>query len=675
MCIRAPLPLLRGLPWRGEDLMFQDSQRIDAPAWLCALLLMVVIGGCAAREASEVVDDPAEKASVGLELDALFPTDRVLDIQIQLAPEDWDALRFQTRDFASALNAQRKYAPLKTPYEYVSADVSIDGKLLAGVGLRKKGFLGSQNTVRPSLKLKLNKFEKGRSIDGLKVLTLNNNQQDASLMSQFMGYAFFNRVGVPAPRCAYARVTVNGTYLGIYTHVESIRKPLIRRHFGNADGTLYEGTVVDFFPGWSGSFEREFGNKEAGLRHIEALTVALEGGAGEALLTDDAAGRAWIPVDGSLGDRWTAPEFDDSQWLAGRNGAGYERGQGYQELIQPTFDFEQQLFNRSASLYLRFPFQVSQSETKQDGTRLLLRMKYDDGYVAYLNGARVAGANAPADLQWNSQATIGHGDPEAVRYEERDISVYLDQLRDGVNVLAVHALNVNPTSTDMLLVARLEKNAFDYEREISEVVDLDAFYRFWAVEGLLGFWDGYSGNRNNYFVYLDAETGKFHFLPWGADALFEKFSRIDRTPNLPLSVKTQGRVAYRLYQGPETRRRYARTMRDILDRFWDEEALLAETVRIEEMLLPHLPGHGATNPRAGRGPAGNVPAHQRFRPKQLREFIRSRRGDLLREMLPQMPIWTRAPGVPPTIGPDVPPASKTTDSKAPQSPSRPPAKE
>ena len=40
------------------------------------------------------------------------------------------------------------------------------------------------------------------------------------------------------------------------------------------------------------------------------------------------------------------------------------------------------------------------------------------------------------------------------------------------------------------LVARLEKNGFDYERAISDVVDLDAFYRFWAVEGLLGFWDG-----------------------------------------------------------------------------------------------------------------------------------------------------------------------------------------
>ena len=649
--------------------MVEYTRWIETEAWLWILMLVMLAGGCAVRESTEVAEVTAENVenvAVGLELEALFPTDRVLDIQIQLAPEDWDALRFQTRDFASALNAQRKYAPLETPYQYVSADVSIDGHLLTGVGLRKKGFLGSQNTVRPSLKIKLNKFEKGRSIDGLKVLTLNNNQQDASLMSQFMGYAFFNAVGVPAPRCAYAKVSVNGTYLGIYTHVESIRKPMIRRHFGNTDGTLYEGTVVDFFPGWSGSFEREFGNKKTGRRKIEALTAALEGAEGEALLADDAAGRALIPVDGRLGDRWFAPEFDDSQWVAGRNGAGYETGQGYQDLIHPDFDFEQQMFNRSASLYLRFPFQVSESETKLDGTRLLLRMKYDDGYVAYLNGARVAEANAPADLLWNSQATIGHGDPEAVRYEERDISVYLDQLRDGVNVLAVHALNVNSTSTDMLLIARLEKNAFDYERAISEVVDLDAFYRFWAVEGLLGFWDGYSGNRNNYFVYLDAEKGKFHFLPWGADALFEKFSPIDRTPNLPLSVKTQGRVAYRLYQGPETRRRYARKIREILDRCWDEEALLAETVRIEEMLLPYLPGHGDTNPRgeSGRGPAGTRAAQQRFEPNRLRQFIRTRRGELLDEMSPQMPIWTRAPGVPPTIGPDVPPASQKPESKA-----------
>ena len=32
-------------------------------------------------------------------------------------------------------------------------------------------------------------------------------------------------------------------------------------------------------------------------------------------------------------------------------------------------------------------------------------MRYDDGFVAYLNGVKVASANAPAKPQWDSQAT------------------------------------------------------------------------------------------------------------------------------------------------------------------------------------------------------------------------------------------------------------------------------
>ena len=83
------------------------------------------------------------------------------------------------------------------------------------------------------------------------------------------------------------------------------------------------------------------------------------------------------------------------------------------------------------------------------------------------------------------------------------------------------------------------------EEAIGELVDLDSFYRFWAVEGLLGFWDGYSGNTNNFFIYLNPETDKFHFLPWGADSLFMKFGMLDfnRNSRAPISVKTQGLIA------------------------------------------------------------------------------------------------------------------------------------
>src|SRR5690606_20519884 len=56
--------------------------------------------------------------------------------------------------------------------------------------------------------------------------------------------------------------------------------------------------------------------------------------------------------------------------------------------------------------------------------------------------------------------------------------------------------------------------------EVSQLVELDAFLRFWAIESLISFWDGYTANQNNYFVYENPDTGKLHFLPWGADGAF-----------------------------------------------------------------------------------------------------------------------------------------------------------
>jgi len=215
----------------------------------------------------------------------LFPADRVLDVRIQLDPDDWDKLRHQSRNLIENLHEKRKDAPIESPFEYVQADVTIDGHRFPHVGVRKKGFLGSLSETRPSLKIKLDYRTLGDrdhdgEIDGLTNLTFNNNKQDLSPVSQTMGYALFNAAGSPAPRCAFASVTVNGKHLGVYSHVESMRRPLFEREFG-ADkkcgrGVLYEGTVVDFHPGWEGSFEHKFGNDKCGREKIEQLIEALE---------------------------------------------------------------------------------------------------------------------------------------------------------------------------------------------------------------------------------------------------------------------------------------------------------------------------------------------------------------------------------------------------------------
>ena len=559
----------------------------------------------------------------------------MLEVDITLADKDWDTLRYQSRNFFEALQPKRQFEEVDSPYTYVEATVKIDGVVFPRVGLRKKGFIGSQSTSRPSLKIKLNQTDKKGSIDGLTTLTFNNNQQDNSNMSQFMGYALFNAAGSPASRCALAKVTVNGKNLGIYAHVESVKKQLAKRGFGNSKGTLYEGTVVDFHENWEGSFEKKFGKDKPGREHIVKVINALKGKGGDVFFGGKAAGRALVPTSGGHDGEWFKPDFDDSAWTAGKNGAGYEREEDYGPLISDGFDFEEQMYGKATSLYLRFPFEINDLEKIKSAASLLLRMKCDDGFIAYINGHEVARLNAPKVAEWDSVASGSGNDQASMQFSAYDISDHKDKLRKGENILAIHGMNNSERSSDLLFVAELQTNDYDLEKEIWKLIDEEAFYTFWTVEGLLSFWDGYSGNRNNFFVYLNPETDKFHFLPWGADSMFEKYSPLGVDRRSPRSVRTVGLVAHKLYQIPAVRKKYAASMKQLMATHWDEDKLLAETERVEAMVDPHL----------------SREQRRKVDYEKIRRFIRNRRADVEREISgDDMPLWSAAPEPPPVIG-------------------------
>ena len=570
-----------------------------------------------------------------LKLDNFFPRDRVLEVDITLADKDWDTLRYQSRNFFDALQPKRQFGEVDSPYTYVEASVSIDGVSFPNVGLRKKGFIGSQSTSRPSLKIKLNHTDKKVGIEGVTTLTFNNNNQDNTLMSQFMGYDPFNAAGSPASRCALAKVTVNGKNLGVYAHVESVKKQIAKRSFGNSKGTLYEGTVVDFHENWEGSFEKKFGKDKPGREHIVKVINALKGKDGDVFFGGKAAGRALVPTSDEHDGEWFKPDFDDSAWTSGKNGAGYEREGGYGPLISDGFDFEEQMYGKATSLYLRFPFEIDDLKKIKSAASLLLRMKCDDGFVAYINGHKVAHLNAPEVAEWDSVATGSGNDQASMQFSAYDISDHKDKLRKGENVLAIHGLNNSERSSDLLFVAELQTNDYDLEKEIWKLIDEEAFYTFWTVEGLLSFWDGYSGNRNNFFVYLNPETDKFHFLPWGADCMFEKYSPLGVDRRSPRSVRTVGLVAHKLYQIPAVRKKYAASMKQLMASHWDEDKLLAETERVEAMVDPHL----------------SREQRRKVDYEKIRRFIRNRRADVEREILgDDMPLWSAAPEPPPVIG-------------------------
>ena len=223
--------------------------------------------------------------------DAYFALDHVLDVAIDLASEDWDSLRTQTRAFADVFGGADCLAqPFDSPYSWFPAQVTVDGETRADAGVRKKGFLGSGNTEKPSLKLRFDKYVDGQMLGGvMERMTLNNSTQDESLINTCLAYQVFADAGLPVPRCNFATVSVNGESLGLYVHVEDLKTSMVDRSFANAEGNLYEGTMSDFRPEWRGTFEKKTNEDADDWSDIHAVVTALQDPSPSGLAALDAA--------------------------------------------------------------------------------------------------------------------------------------------------------------------------------------------------------------------------------------------------------------------------------------------------------------------------------------------------------------------------------------------------
>ncbi|MBP6633914.1 MAG: CotH kinase family protein [Kofleriaceae bacterium] len=246
---------------------------------LGVLAMVSVIGlGCGGDDAAGPDAGPAG-GDAGLDAatadpsDALFPRDRVLEVNITLAAADWDVLRHQP-EVIGLPEVTCASQPTERPYTNFPATVTIDGVTVSNVALRKKGGFGSLSVARPGLRIKTNEYVPGQKFAGLKVLTLNNNHQDDTLISQCLGYGLFAAAGLPASRCAFAHVTVNGEDLGVYSHVETIRDEFLERRYADATGNLYE-SGGDFAPGQTGGFQPKVNSDAPDCSDLQPVVTAL----------------------------------------------------------------------------------------------------------------------------------------------------------------------------------------------------------------------------------------------------------------------------------------------------------------------------------------------------------------------------------------------------------------
>jgi spore coat protein CotH len=120
-----------------------------------------------------------------------------------------------------------------------------DGVRLERAGIRRKGTFGSLAKVaqKSGYSVRFDEFVPGQRLFGLKRLTLDNAKQDASFLNEHLGYEVARRAGLPSPRTAHARLSLNGTSYGLYVVKETVEKQFLQRVFGTDEGNLYEGTA------------------------------------------------------------------------------------------------------------------------------------------------------------------------------------------------------------------------------------------------------------------------------------------------------------------------------------------------------------------------------------------------------------------------------------------------
>ena len=206
------------------------------------------------------------------------------------------------------------------------------------------------------------------------------------------------------------------------------------------------------------TFSREFGGTPGADNFAPEFSVERID-----VLANGAPATAIVPSDDSLGDSWIVNDFDDSGWLQGTSGVGYDSGRGepYNDFIGLDFDAPPNgqepmpMEDVNPSAYIRIPFELDRDPT--DFERLTMLLRYEDGFVAYLNGVEWVSKNAPGrdgeegELAWNSESEGSNPDTAAVKPEPFDMLSNPDLLRQGRNVIAFHALNRRVGDNDLLI--------------------------------------------------------------------------------------------------------------------------------------------------------------------------------------------------------------------------------
>lgn len=161
----------------------------------------------------------------------LFDSDHIPVIKITFDFQDWN----NKLDSLKSLGKKDRMA----------ADVEIDGVVYKGVGVRYKGNSSyknprKRNKAKLPFNLKANYTNKDQRFPGgYETLKLGNIFMDPSFVRECLSYEIARKY-MPAPLCNFAKVYVNGEYIGLYNNTQPVDEKLLEDSFGTSKNTFFK---------------------------------------------------------------------------------------------------------------------------------------------------------------------------------------------------------------------------------------------------------------------------------------------------------------------------------------------------------------------------------------------------------------------------------------------------
>ncbi len=173
---------------------------------------------------------PAPTNAMDSQQEIFYDIDIINNINVLFERSDWD----RTLDQLYADGEE----------ERLVGTAVINGVRFDSVGVRYKGNSSYRaNQIKNPLNIKLDHIISDQALDGYGTLKLANAFKDPSFAREVLSYEIARKY-MPASKANFAKVSINGTYLGLYTSVQSVDKVFVGNHFKSNENPRFKGELT-----------------------------------------------------------------------------------------------------------------------------------------------------------------------------------------------------------------------------------------------------------------------------------------------------------------------------------------------------------------------------------------------------------------------------------------------